>query len=233
MPLVRCQDLSFAYEGQVVISGLDFRIDAGDYLCIAGENGSGKSTLVKGLLKLLPPQSGRIIWQLEPSQIGYLPQQAPAVKDFPASGYEVVMSGRLNRLGLRPFYNRRDRQLAEENLRRLDIAGLKNRCYRELSGGQQQRVLLARALNAARQMLILDEPTAGLDPPAAQSLYRLLAAINQETGMTIAMVSHDLGQAIKYARSILHLQKEQIFFGSSSEYLRSAPGRHFMEGGAP
>ena len=166
MSLLTCQDASFSYEGTAVLSDLCFSVEAGDYLCIVGENGAGKSTLLKGLLHLKKPSSGLVLTGdgLKSTEIGYLPQQTAAQKDFPASVWEVVLSGRLNGCGLRPFYNRADRQDVQEKLALLGITELRRRCYRDLSGGQQQRVLLARALCATKKLLLLDEPVTGLDP---------------------------------------------------------------------
>ncbi|MDR2904308.1 MAG: metal ABC transporter ATP-binding protein [Clostridiales bacterium] len=233
MALIACRDVSLAYEGRVVVSGLNFEVQSGDYLCIVGENGSGKSTLLKGLLRLKQPAKGTVETGdgLKENEIGYLPQQTPVQKDFPASVSEVILSGRLNRRGPRPFYSKGDKKAAEENMRRFDIWGLRNRCYRELSGGQQQRVLLARALCATGKLLLLDEPVAGLDPLVTQDLYREIEKLNRETGLTVIMVSHDLGSAVKYAGRILHLDKSQAFFGTPTDYLTSDAGRGFLGGG--
>ncbi|MGF7145111.1 zinc transport system ATP-binding protein [Anaerotaenia torta] len=232
MALITCQNASFAYDGIPAVSGLSFEVQKGDYLCIVGENGSGKSTLIKGLLRLKAPQSGSILMGdgLKAAEIGYLPQQTAAQKDFPASAYEVVLSGRLSARGIRPFYSRTDRAMAEENLRRLGIEALRNRCYRELSGGQQQRVLLARALCATQKLLLLDEPVAGLDPLVTQELYRLIQKINKDTGITIIMVSHDIRSAVKFAGHILHLRNQQVFYGKTEDYIRSRIGIDFLGG---
>ena len=232
MPLITCRNASFAYEGNTVVSDLNFDVNSGDYLCVVGENGSGKSTLIKGLLRLKAPQSGSVLLGdgLCANEIGYLPQQTAAQKDFPASAYEVVLSGRLGARGLRPFYSRADKAAAEENIRLLGIEALRNRCYRELSGGQQQRVLLARALCATKKMLLLDEPVAGLDPVVTQELYRLVEKINRDTGITVVMVSHDIQSAVAYARHILHLKNTQVFFGKTEEYRRSSVGIGFLGG---
>lgn len=230
MALIECQDLAFAYEEKTVIRGLNFSIETGDYLCIAGENGSGKSTLIKGLLGLIRPAWGtiRMDRSLKAREIGYLPQQGAFQRDFPAGVFEVVLSGRQNHRGLRPFYSRKDKTAAAENLKRLGIENLRRNCYRELSGGQQRRVLLARALCASEKLLVLDEPAAGLDPLVTADLYRLLSEINRDLGVTLVMVSHDIGAAVSTADTILHLRNEQLFFGTTEAYRQSAPGRQFL-----
>ncbi len=228
-----CKDLSLGYDGKAIVKGLNFSVGAGAYLCVVGENGSGKSTLMRTLLGLQLPLHGEIITDdgLRPNEIGYLPQQTAAQKDFPASVWEVVLSGCQSGCGLRPFYNRAEKQLAVENMKKMGIEALARRCYRELSGGQQQRVLLARALSATRKMLLLDEPVAGLDPKATAEMYRTIAALNRE-GITIIMISHDLSAAIAYASHVLHIGKT-LFFGSKQEYLQSDIGFAASEGDEP
>ncbi len=234
MDLITCKNVSFAYDGVTAVRDLNFSVAQRDYLCVVGENGAGKSTLISGLLRLKKPFSGTICMGggLLPGEIGYLPQQTAIQKDFPASVYEVVLSGCLNRLGAKPFYTRTEKALADENLRRMEIENLKNRCYRELSGGQQQRVLLARALCAARKVILLDEPAAGLDPVVTQSLYGLIRQINEEMGITVIMVSHDIRAAMRYAKHILHLRQSQLFFGTTEDYKSSEAGSRFMGGAA-
>ncbi|MDR0858298.1 MAG: metal ABC transporter ATP-binding protein [Oscillospiraceae bacterium] len=229
--LIACQNAAFGYEGSTAVSELCFEVNCGDYLCVVGENGSGKSTLIKGLLRLKKPQSGSVLTGggLSPAEIGYLPQQTAAQKDFPASAYEVALSGSMGARGILPFYSRRDKAAADENLRFLGLESLRNRCYRELSGGQQQRVLLARALLATKKLLLLDEPTSGLDPNAAAEFYNLLEKLNRG-GLTVVMVSHDITSAVKYASHILHLRKKQIFFGTTEDYLTSEAGKVFVGG---
>ncbi|MBQ8751967.1 MAG: metal ABC transporter ATP-binding protein [Clostridia bacterium] len=232
MALLTCRGVSLGYEGKTVLRDVDFAVNAGDYLCIVGENGSGKSTLIKGLLRLRAPLAGEITTGdgLKPTEIGYLPQQTFAQRDFPASVYEVVLSGRLNRLGGRLFYNKEDRRVALTEMERLGLLELKNHSYQELSGGQQQRVLLARALCATGKLLLLDEPAAGLDPVVTAQLYELIATINRERGITVVMVSHDMNAAVRYASHILHLGQTQLFFGTAAEYRQSPLGRRFLEG---
>ena len=233
MALIKCENLSFAYSGGTVLEGVSFSVNAGDYLCIVGENGSGKSTLMRGLLGLKEPSSGTISFGdgLKQNEIGYLPQQTDLQRDFPASVFEVALSGRLNSLGRRFFYSKADRAETERNLERIGMLEFKNRCYQELSGGQQQRVLLARALNATSKLLLLDEPVAGLDPVATGEMYNILKLINLCDGVTVVMVSHDVNAALRYATRILHLGHEQLFFGGVADYEKSGALRR-LRGGA-
>ena len=228
MAFLTVQNLSLGYESHSIVTGLSFTVNAGDYLCIVGENGSGKTTLMRTLLRLQEPMGGQILFGdgLRQNEIGYLPQQTVVQKDFPASVREIVLSGCLGRCGLRPFYSKEEKQLAEANMARMGIPDLAERCYRELSGGQQQRVLLARALCATQKLLLLDEPVTGLDPVATAEMYDLIAGLNRE-GVTILMISHDIGAAVRYASHILHIG-DSVFFGTKDEYLASGAGRAFL-----
>lgn len=221
---INCQGLALGYH-PALMRDLNFTVHAGDYLCILGENGAGKSTLMKTILGLLAPLEGSVTFGdgMRANEIGYLPQQTQTQRDFPATVWEVALSGCQGRCGLRPFYTRAEKELARQSLARMDMAYLSGRCYRELSGGQQQRVLLARALCAARKMLLLDEPVTGLDPTASRELYQVIARLNKEDGMTILMISHDTSAALRYASHILYLG-EQVFFGTREEFIQANPG---------
>jgi zinc transport system ATP-binding protein len=227
--LVECQNTSFGYDGHIIVKDLNFSVQTGDFLCIAGENGSGKTTLLRGLLRLLSPMEGAIVFSpaLGQTGIGYLSQEAITKKDFPAGVFEIALSGNLGKMGLRPFYTSAEKRRAEDYLHQLGIADLKGSCFRELSGGQQRRVLLARSLCAAQKLLVLDEPFAGLDPLISAELYNLLKKIHREMGMTIIMVSHDI-EVADCATHALHLKKKQIFFGSMDEYRLSETGKKFF-----
>ena len=144
-PLIQCQDLALGYETGLAVRHLTFTVNSGDYLCLVGENGSGKSTLVKGLLGLLPPVSGSIrFFGLSPREIGYLPQQTPVQKDFPASVEEVVLSGCLGRRGFFPFYTKGDKARAAENMERLGIAELAGQMEKQT---ETDRVMVGGAHN--------------------------------------------------------------------------------------
>ena len=229
MAQIICQNLSVGYDSKVILKNLSFEVNKGDYLCIVGENGSGKTTLIKSILGLIPTISGKLETGegLKSNEIGYLPQQTVVQRDFPASVKEIVLSGCQGRMGLRPFYSKSDRLLAEKNMKKMDITDLSKRCYRELSGGQQQRVLLARALCATQKLLLLDEPVSGLDPRVTAEMYQTIKTLNDE-GISIIMISHDVDAAVKYASHILHIGNT-VFYGTTEEYVNSHIGHIFLE----
>lgn len=231
-PLLKCEHVDFGYENYDVVKDVSMEINLGDYLCIVGENGSGKSTLMKGLLGLIKPTGGILTLadELKRSGIGYLPQQTPAQKDFPATVREVVISGCLGKRGNRPFYSAKERRIAAVNMERLGIMDLRNSCYRDLSGGQKQRTLIARALCATDKLLILDEPITGLDPASAQDFYAVLRHLNRDEKVAILMVSHDIGNIVTQANKILQLKQRVQFYGTVDEYKKSEFGREFLGG---
>ena len=220
MALIAMKDVTIAFEGTVAVDHVSFEVNPGDYVVVVGENGSGKSTLMRAMLGLVRPRSGRILYGdgLVKNQIGYLPQQTAAQRDFPASVEEVVLSGCVNRMGRRFFFNRTDREKAGRNMRLLDVYGLRKRSYRTLSGGQQQRALLARALCATDAMLLLDEPVTGLDPAAAAEFYDVIRDLNRKHGVAVVMVSHDLGGAMRDANKVLQMDRGMDFFGSARDF---------------
>lgn len=221
--ILSCQDMTIGYEDQTVLSGLSLEIKEGDYISVLGENGSGKSTLIKTILGLTPPLSGNFNFKEDFSQknIGYLPQQSSAQRDFPASVLEIVLSGFLGKKGWNPFYTKKEKEMAITYLREMNIENLKNKTYRNLSGGQQQRVLLARALCAAEELLVLDEPVTGLDPTAQTELYQMINHLNKHHRLTIIMISHDVPASVKYSNKIIHLEEKGYFFGTTMEYKSS------------
>ena len=227
MAQLSCKNLCIGYDNRVVASGLNFQVESGDYLAVVGENGAGKSTLIKTLLGLIRPLSGGIEFGegLTRKDIGYLPQQTVAQRDFPASVWEVVISGCLSKTGLRPFYNKAEKSAARQNIERMGLTGFEKRSYRELSGGQQQRVLLARALCATGKLLLLDEPVAGLDPKVTVEMYGAIKSLNQ-SDITIIMISHDIHAAVNYANKILHIGTGW-FFGTTESYVASDMGKQF------
>jgi zinc transport system ATP-binding protein len=221
---IECRGVSLSYDGKTVLSDVNFSVSAGDYLCIVGENGSGKSTLIKALNSLKKPSGGEILFGegISGRNIGYLPQQTSFQKDFPAKVKEIVMSGCLGRGSFSPFYRASDKKRAFEAMEKMGISDISEDSFSALSGGQRQRVILARALCAAEKILLLDEPVTGLDPASAKELYSLISSLNKNDGMTVIMVSHDVGHSLKYANKILHLDKSVKFFGTKEDYLNSS-----------
>lgn len=239
MSQISIRNVSMSYEKKLILNEVSFDVEQGDYLCIVGENGSGKTTLMKGILGLMPLKSGEVRFGegVRAGRIGYLPQHTEVQRDFPASVFEVALSGCLNRIGIKPFYSGREKRRALRNLELLGIVNLKYKSYQVLSVGQQQRVLLARALCAAEKILFLDEPTAGLDPVVTGEFFRIIRDLNK-AGVTVVMISHDVKAAAENAGKILHIGSSSgnlaeipgsiEFFGSTEDYLRSEAGRYFL-----
>lgn len=232
MNLMECENLKLGYEGYTVIENLSFAVEEQDYLCIIGNNGTGKSTLVKTLLGLKKPLSGKIKFcnGLHKNMIGYLAQQTSVQKDFPASVIEVILSGCANSRGWLPFYRSAEKKRVQKNMELLEIENLSKKCFRELSGGQQQRVLLARALCASSKLLLLDEPTTGLDPQMTTSFFETIQKLNKENGIAIIMVTHDTHCAAKFSKHILHLHDQTGFYSSTPAYVQTALGKEYMGG---
>ena len=229
MAQIICNNVSLGYEDRKVCENLNFEVNKGDYLCIVGDNGSGKSTLMKALLSYDTVLGGELKFgdSLSRKDIGYLPQQSETQKDFPASVREVVLSGRVGGLGKRFFFGRLDRLEADQNMKMMGIYDLADKSYRTLSGGQQQRVLLARALCAAKKLLLLDEPVTGLDPSASASLYSLIHHLNKHMGITVIMVTHDIENSLRDASAVLRMDEKPRFFASVEDYRKA-----FLTGGA-
>ena len=215
MALIRLNNATVSYEGDLAAENVSFSVEKGDYLVILGENGSGKSTVMKAMLGLVKLKSGEVIHSdgLKKNGVGYLPQQTRIQRDFPASVEEVVQSGVVNRLGRRLFPGREEKQRARQQMERLEIWEMRKRPYRALSGGQQQRVLLARALCATDSLLLLDEPVTGLDP----EMYEIIRNINRQ-GVAIVTVSHDVGQALRDAKHVLVMERTVRFYGETEAY---------------
>lgn len=231
MSAVSVSDVTLSYDNLTVAEHVSFDVEFGDYVCIVGENGTGKSTLLKTIVGIHQPKSGHILFDcdIRNGDIGYLPQQTVVRDDFPASVGEIVLSGCLGLLGKRPFFGAEERRIADKNMDLLGISDLKKTSFRELSGGQRQRVLLAKALCCARKILVLDEPVTGLDPLVTADMYSILRLINGE-GVTIIMVSHEIGEAVKQASKILHLKHGVEFYGKTEDYLKSSVGKLFTGG---
>lgn len=222
---LKCENITIGYGNKVVLDNLNFNVNKGNYILVMGENGAGKSTLIKTLLGLLPTIKGSIEWDIEKNQIGYLPQQTDIQNDFPATVHEVVISGCLNNMGFRPFYKKLEKDKAQKYMELLRVDNLRDESFSKLSGGQKQRVLLARALCATNEILILDEPVSGLDPETTKELYEFISVINKET--TVIMISHDVNVSMEFATHVLKLGREP-FFGTKEEYTKVIGGENHV-----
>ena len=231
MPLevVRTEHLGCCYREGCVLEDVSFTVSSGDYVGIVGPNGSGKSTLVQALLGLLPLSNGTA--QLfgadsaEFSQwgrVGYLPQSLRLLNPtFPATVAEIVALGLLSSKKFPRRLTRIDRETVSDILDNLGIYDIRSKPIGELSGGQLQRVLLARALVNDPELLILDEPTAALDPETRERFYRLIGDINRSRGVTVLLVTHDTGVIGQHASRMLYLDKRMLFYGSFEDFCHS------------
>lgn len=232
MSLIECKNVNMNYDNTKAVDNVSFSVEDGDFLCIVGENGTGKSTLLKGILNLQKLDSGTITFSgITNKDIGYLPQRTVVQKDFPATVKEVVLSGCQNK-GLKLFYTFADKKTAQRNIDLLGIDEIKNKPFNELSGGQQQRVLIARALCATDKLLLLDEPTTGLDPFVTAELYKLMGHLNQYHSVTVVMVTHDIKNSVQYANKILCMEHDGDFFGTTEEYMQTPAAKLIFGGGA-
>jgi len=221
MSLIELKNLSLGYEGKVVLKNINIDIEENDFVCVVGPNGSGKSTLIKGILGLIKPLKGKVIYNnLNQKFIGYMPQETKVDSNFPASVFEIVLSGTLNRLGFRSIYTKKEKEIALNSLKTLGISNLKNKSFCDLSGGGRQKVLLARSLCATSKLLILDEPSNNLDSKSKNDLYKIITDLNKNHGITVIMITHDLDHDNLIGNKILSLRDNEIFYGSTDEFVR-------------
>ncbi len=222
MAILKVNDLSLGYEKQVVINKISFEVNNKDFILVIGSNGAGKSTLIKGILGIIKPISGEIIYDSKTkNHIGYMPQETKVDRNFPASVMEIVMSGLINRMSYRPFFNKEDKKKAKEALKILKIENLEKRIFSELSGGQRQKVLLARSLCATTNLLILDEPSNNLDQESKVEFYSTLKHLNEGHGITIIMITHDISRDREafIGNKVLELRSDGYFYGSTEKYM--------------
>lgn len=221
MAILKVNQLSLGYENQVVINNISFEVNNKDFILVIGSNGVGKSTLIKGILGIIKPISGEVTHDLNSKNIGYMPQETKVDKNFPASVMEIVLSGLINKMGRRPFYNKEDKDKAREALRILKIENLEKKIFSELSGGQRQKVLLARSLCATTNLLILDEPSNNLDQESKVDFYCTLKHLNEGHGITIIMITHDISRDRDafIGNKVLELRNDGYFYGSTDEYM--------------
>lgn len=227
--MIKLENLTIGYDNQIILKDVNLSINEGEYVCILGANGSGKSTLLKTVLGLIKPLTGKIIIDKKTS-IGYVPQAKMLQQDFPATVNEIVMSGCLKKMKWRPFYTKKERDLANKNMKLLQISSLKNKSFSELSGGQQQRALIARALCATNKVLFLDEPFTALDGYGALKLYGILKKLNRDEHVTIVVISHDVDTILRYANHVIHVDETIVFDGTKEEYLESSFMKEYKGG---
>ena len=210
MDSIKVEGLSFSYPSRKhTLTDINFNVEQGTFTCIVGENGSGKSTLLKCILGLNKGYSGKIIKE---KKIGYLP----------ASIEEVVMSGTISRHIKSICYKKDDKQKANEIMAELGIYQIRKKSFAELSGGQQQRVLIARAMCATEKIIILDEPTNGLDPSIALQIYEMLDELKRKNNLTILIVSHDIDRALKFADKVIEIENGKVKFnGNTTDYIKA------------
>lgn len=220
MALISLEQASFGYNGRVVIRDVTLDIARGDFIGLVGANGSGKSTLFKGMLKLISPLSGRVIHAPEiHRRIGYVPQRDQLDSIYPLTAFDVA---RMGAIGVLPWYQLPGPQIKRKVLGCLEKVGMKDyhaHLFAELSGGQRQRILIARALALDPEILVLDEPTAGIDPIAEGSILTLLSGLNKESSITILMVSHQLQSLRNRVSRVIVTKNQSVLCGSAEEFL--------------
>ena len=215
MDLIQIKDLSFSYPTKKdTLKNININVEQGKFTCIVGENGSGKSTLLKCILGLNKGYTGEIIKE---QHIGYLPQKSEIQAHFPATIEEVVLSGTISNNVRSIFYKKEDKENAKKVMQKLGIYDVRKTCFADLSGGQQQRVLIARALCATKSIIVLDEPTNGLDPSIARQIYELLNTLKNEEKITILMVSHDIERALNYADKVIEIENGVVTYNGEIE----------------
>lgn len=231
MSILKLDKVTLGYSSKKIVSNISLEIEQGEYVYVIGENGVGKSTFIKGLINLIKPLSGKIIYDksIKKSDIGYIPQLNTSMQNFPASVYEIAISGTLNNNIFNTKYNASDKALTDEVLKELKIYNLKDKCFRELSGGQQRKVLLARAMTSTSKILIMDEPVTGLDPKATENFYSLIKKLNIEKNITVIVVSHDMKAAVKYADKVLHLHVDGFCYGDINQFKSNIIKEYFSE----
>lgn len=219
--------VSFAYSNQMVFDKLEFKVPAGDFVALVGPNGAGKSTLLRLSVGLLRPVAGSVEVFGRPltnnvigNQVGYVPQHPLDARSFPVTVEEVVAMGRVAGLGFGKRFNAADRKMIDEVLQITDTQAIRHRLIGQLSGGQQQRVLIARALVSQPKILILDEPTSGVDTAAKEGIYSLLRMLNQEQQVTIIIVSHDVECISRYASRIASINHGLQCYDTAEQFSR-------------
>jgi len=227
--IIKFEKVNFSYGGTNVLENISFSIKRGDFVGIIGPNGSGKTTLLRMILNLLDPESGNVQLFDTPiskfnnwNKIGYVPQKVTQLETkFPITVNEVISLGRVSNVGLFGKLKRRDKRAISHAESIIDISTIKNKLITELSGGQQQRVFIAKALASEPEVLILDEPTTGVDLESQEAFYNLLTKLNKERGLTIILVSHDVGVIVNEVKTIFCINRSLIYRGSPQGFTQS------------
>ena len=221
MVVLEAKNVTITYGSVAAVQDVSFSVSEGDNFFIAGSNGSGKSTLLKGIIGLTGIKKGHLHTYLSKDRISYLSQTNLADRDFPATVWEIILSGTQKSSSRVPFYSAKDKEMAEKSMQRLGMEKFRNVRIGALSGGQQQRALLARALCRSPRLMLLDEPFAGLDSVITEELYELYKKLNQD-GVTIVMASHDYGAISKYASRVMVMNNSRAeFIGSVSDWRKT------------
>lgn len=219
VPWARLANAAVGYEGKPVLAGLTLDLPRGRFTAMVGENGSGKTTLLKTLAGILPPVAGRVEWSgLNEARpvLGYVPQRDSLDSVWPLSAFEVALMGTYGRLALGRSFTSAERDLTRECLAQTGAADLERKPFSVLSGGQKQRVLIARALATQPEVLLLDEPTAGIDPETTIAVMTMLSRLHRERHLTILMVNHDLPLARRYATDVLRVADGKVSFETTA-----------------
>ncbi len=236
MKVISIEKLSYSYNSIEVLSGISCDMEQGDYIGLVGPNGSGKSTLIRLMLGLLVPSSGNVrLYGRDASEmkyrerIGYLPQKMSFFNPyFPSSVREVVTMGLLSKKRFPKRFDAADEQKIDRTMEMLNISDIRHKMIGGLSGGQQQRVFIARALVNEPELLFLDEPTTALDPETRESFFEILSTLNRQKGVTVVLVTHDIGTIGKYASRLLYIDKEIIFYGGFDDFCLSGDMTKFF-----
>lgn len=222
MALLELKKLRLGYDDKAIIKDASFALEQGDFACVVGANGSGKSTLIRGILGLIKPMSGEVIYDdIDRTQIGYLPQETRIDANFPATVEEIVLTGCLGHMKMRPFYCHGEHKHVHESLKKLGIETLAKKSFVDLSGGQKQKVLLARSLSATKKLLILDEPSNNLDYKSRKDFYATLKKLNREHGLTIIMITHDLDADDLIGDKVIAIKDGVVNITTTKKYLEN------------
>lgn len=232
--IIEVSNLNFAYNGEAILKGINFSIKSGDFVSLIGSNGAGKSTLVKLILGELSPREGDIrVLGISPKEfkkwyrIGYVPQNGlQSINSFPASAEEIVQANLFSQIGLLRLPKKQHRLKTQKALQLVGMSDYSKHLIGNLSGGQQQRILLARSLVNDPEILILDEPTTGVDDYTVESFYQLIKELNEKSGITIFMITHDIDRAAKYVSRTFCLEKGTIVELSKDEVIQELSHKH-------